>query len=798
MKLLPILLTSASIAMVSQQAGAELIINELMQSNIDCIMDDLNEFPDSWVELYNNGTQAVSLSAYSISDKADASGAFRLPSLNVAPGGYVIIYCDKEEKGYHTPFRLDSGKGAAVYLFKDSNLVDKVEELKKQPAPNIAYGRVTDGADKWGYQGTPTPRKANCGKVYKEILGEPVFSQTGRVSSEQFSLSLSLPADAPAGAVIRYTVNGTEPVESSPAYASPITVNKTTTVRAKLFCDGYLSPRSTTQSYIFLGRTMTMPVVSMVTDRNYFYSLSMGIYNENNNGTVNNVSHSNDWRRPVNVEIFWEPDKGSVINQLCETRVKGGASRGAALKSLVVYANKRFGTKRLEYEFFPDDAPGKTDWKSIELRNSGNDFDYLYFRDALIQRNMGRNADLDWQPYQPAIFMINGEYKGMLNIRTRTNEDYIYTIYDGEEDIDMIENWWELKEGTWDNFNAFTDFYSGHGQTLAEFERWMDTGEFANLMIMELFHNNLDFPGNNIVMWRPRAEGGRWRWIAKDTDFGLGLYDRAYNYKILNWLHDNNFDSGNAWANKPEHTRLFRRLMDVSEFRDMFIDRCAVYMGDFLNGPTLVKELNEMSSAIRSEYTVHRKLFNEWWPNYNDELNKAKNWAGNRTTFFYNHVAEFYKLGTPRTVRIDIGRTDDVELTVNGIPLRGRSFDGKYFQGRTLTVEAKPSDPSKVVRRWRVNAGGSVQEFQCEKLTVAIPAVSSVTIESLIDQSGIDDIISDTSSTAINPNAPADVYDLSGRLVARGIVAGTVSATLPAGVYVMRQADLAVKLVVRQ
>lgn len=32
-----------------------LIINEIMQSNIDLIMDDLNEFPDSWVELYNPG-----------------------------------------------------------------------------------------------------------------------------------------------------------------------------------------------------------------------------------------------------------------------------------------------------------------------------------------------------------------------------------------------------------------------------------------------------------------------------------------------------------------------------------------------------------------------------------------------------------------------------------------------------------------------------------------------------------------------------------------------------------------------
>ena len=38
------------------------------------------------------------------------------------------------------------------------------------------------------------------------------------------------------------------------------------------------------------------------------------------------------------------------------------------------------------------------------MRNSGNDFDYIYFRDALIQRVMGTNCDLDWQPWLPTAF----------------------------------------------------------------------------------------------------------------------------------------------------------------------------------------------------------------------------------------------------------------------------------------------------------------------------------------------------------------------------------------------------------
>lgn len=126
--------------------------------------------------------------------------------------------------------------------------------------------------------------------------------------------------------------------------------------------------------------------------------------------------------------------------------MKGGASRGSGLKSLAVYANKRFGEKRFYHEFFPDQTPGIDEFKSIEMRNAGNDFDYMYMRDAVIQQSMGLHADLDWQPSRPVILYINGEYKGIMNIRPRSNEDNIYSFYDGLEDIDMFENWNELKE----------------------------------------------------------------------------------------------------------------------------------------------------------------------------------------------------------------------------------------------------------------------------------------------------------------------------------------------------------------
>lgn len=67
------LFTAAMLLVITTiSANAQLVINELMQSNVECIMDDIHEFPDSWVELYNSGSTAVNLKDYKIGTKADA------------------------------------------------------------------------------------------------------------------------------------------------------------------------------------------------------------------------------------------------------------------------------------------------------------------------------------------------------------------------------------------------------------------------------------------------------------------------------------------------------------------------------------------------------------------------------------------------------------------------------------------------------------------------------------------------------------------------------------------------------
>jgi hypothetical protein len=789
MRQLKTLLVSLLLTAGANGYAQGLVINELMQSNVDCTMDNINEFPDSWVELYNNSDQAINLQDYKIGIESEKT--WQLPDKKIEAKGFVLVYCDKEEVGLHTDFRLETGKGCVCYLFKGNEIVDSLPAgMKKMPAPNIAYGRKTEGSNEWGYQLEPTPGKENCGEICDEnhILGEPVFSELGHVmtTSETIKLTLSLPKDAPEGTKIYYTTDGREPTKQSTLYTEEIEIDDSRAIRAKLFCDGWLSPRSTVHSYIMLDREMTIPVISIVTNDTYLNGTKVGIFKNNSKANQNN------WRRPINFELFDEPNKNSVLNQICETRVMGGQSRDWARKSMAIYANKRFGAKRLEYEFFPDQRPGVTNFKSIMLRNAGNDIDGLYMRDAIIQRTMAENADLDWQAWRPAAIYINGEYHCMLNIRERSNDDNIFTNYNGLEDIDMVEIAQdnnklvgELKAGTSDNYDKFVEFYSQKGHTLAEYAEWIDWKEYINLMAMNLYFNNQDFPGNNIVMWRPRTEDGKWRWISKDTDFGLGLYGSQASENTIKWIYSPG--TTNTWANTEEATRLFRNLMEDPDFNREFIDRSLIYMGDFLNEKGVREIWDPMFELAKAELLVHRDELNPpspwggWWGggnnenSINSEVNNVRKWLSQRTDIFRKDLCNYYKVGTlaAMTVNKNMENAAEGHFLFNGVELTKGSFDGKFIIGRKITLE--PGEESALnITGWEVVADGTTTNYQGAKLELDMPQCKNLAISALFNTTGISAITTD--------NNTQNVYDLNGRMVRSG---STSLEGLPRGIYIV-------------
>jgi hypothetical protein len=292
-------------------------------------------------------------------------------------------------------------------------------------------------------------------------------------------------------------------------------------------------------------------------------------------------------------------------------------------------------------------------------------------------------------------------------------------------------------------------------------------------MVLNLFYGNIDFPGNNIVFWRPNDDykgtdlPKRWRVIIKDTDFGLGLYGRQNNYNTIDLMYHPENHPNDNWAFTEPATRLFKNMMENDELRQLFIDKCAVFMGDFMNGRGTGETIDLIKAEAMEEFVAHRDKYNPgwgWWPADNrgeitNKFNDAKKWAEGRPNHFYQHLANQWNLGTPTALTVNKTANLDVALTLNGIPVTGRVFDGKYFKGQTITLSATANEEDKVVTGWKVT-GAVRQEVAGNELTLQMPS-GTIAINPIVGVgSGIETLQSSAST-----QQPSAIYDLLGNRV---------------------------------
>jgi hypothetical protein len=382
-------------------------------------------------------------------------------------------------------------------------------------------------------------------------------------------------------------------------------------------------------------------------------------------------------------------------------RISGGWSRANAQKTFIVYGHKRFGVKRFDYDLFSEKP--EQEIQSFMIRNSGNDFWYTHFRDAAIQLFMGGKVDVDYQAYQPAVFYLNGNYWGIQNLRERSNEDFVLANF-ATEDIDMIENWWgDLKTGDkteWDLLMNALRKSSGqiNYQWLAD---QVDINEFFNYMILEIYVSNTDFPGNNMVMWKPKTGDGKWRFILKDTDQGLGIWNmNQASHNALQYNTENNNDD----------RKLFRALLSQEAFKKEFYSRFAVYMGDILHYNAtshVIDSIRQMVEPAMEDHLLRWRDEVGWWRNMNDwraEVTLMKTWCSQRNAYVYTHLKNYFNLGTVMKMTLETAPNlqGTPVVSINETLLSQPKFDGSYFQKETIRLRFEGEGPLPYA--WEITA----------------------------------------------------------------------------------------------
>jgi hypothetical protein len=79
-----------------QLLAAGPIINEFLARN-DAGLRDGNGRASDWIEVYNSGDEAVDLSDYRLTDDAKEPAKWHFPSVDLEPGGYLVVFASGQE-----------------------------------------------------------------------------------------------------------------------------------------------------------------------------------------------------------------------------------------------------------------------------------------------------------------------------------------------------------------------------------------------------------------------------------------------------------------------------------------------------------------------------------------------------------------------------------------------------------------------------------------------------------------------------------------------------------------------------
>ncbi len=686
--------------------SAQLKINELMPRNVSAVMDESYNY-SMWVEVYNSSeSSSYNISNYYFSDDRTQTKKWKPLSKTITAKGFHVIWFERDDRSGHASFKLEPN-GGKLYLFNaSSQLVDSV--IYPPQMRNISYGRKTDGGNEWVFFEQFSSGTSNTGKLWKEIrCPNPVFSKTGGFYNASTGVTFTAPAE---NDTIYYSLDGSEPKRGTSIRYVPgssIWLTKTSVIRARTVSGLKHASDIISHTYLIRERDFNLPVVSIITEQANLTDNLIGIYVRGTNGIAGNgtdqpANWNQDWDRPVNFELI-DTTNTVRLNQELDVRIAGGWSRTLnGQKSLIINPKHKFGNNNLEYDIFAATKPNQK-YKSVMLRNSGNDFGCSMLRDAYMTSLVMKRMNLDYQAYEPAVCFMNGVYYGIQNLRERSNEDLLYSSYGlKEENIHLIEaenlpvdaEYLKLVNYATTNDLKTQSAYDNISQM-------MDIDNFISYFVSEIYFANTDWPHNNMKAWKTMPDG-KWRWILHDTDFGYGL-NNAYTHNTLSHVLD--YGATGAIDKFTVTRKVLNALLLNETFKNKFIDKFSVQISSTFEPVRANHILDSLASKIAVEIPYHKA---KWGSSrdFNSDINTMKTFSERRPDAMLGFVSnKLLKGAAIRTIQL---KSDNPNATFrfNEEKIIDPQINLKSFSGRSFTLEANPVPGYKFLK-WEYTGANS-------------------------------------------------------------------------------------------
>lgn len=584
------------------------------------------EFVD-WFELHNTDTKRIDLGGWSVTDDSSKPRKFIFPEETfVDGGGYFVVAADghADQNGQasmlHANFKL-AAEGESLSLFNESGTL--ISQLSPDyPVQNAfhSYGREP-GGERFGYLADPTPGAENRGQFFDGKAESPQFSVAGGFHLEPLEIALT---SATAGAIIRYTTDGSDPTSThGELYTTPIVLDRIDEktghcIRAAAFRNEFLVSDISSQTFLIgqhpdLSKTPTL--IMSGDEEDVFYNpygvlaIDGGIY-------VNDVwvpEKSSDYHLPRNRgrayertgDIEYYDTGGSGFKGAAGIRVSASSFSRPRLvfedpkgspfppnfvdkPSFNIWFRNDYGQASVEFPFLGTEYPAKS-FEQFRVRAGKNDARNPFIRDELVRRlyhDMGQESALG---VINSVY-INGAFKGFYNLTERLREPFMQAHHDSDKPWDVrqvrgVEDgdelaWNEMKTRLARDLNLESNWKAAL--------EYIDPVAMADYYLLNIYAATWDWPQNNWVAARERSADGRFRFYVWDAEGGFGLYgEKPADYNIL---------QSNLLTQSDENSRVFQNLFKSAEWRLLFADRIHKHM---FNGGA-IDDRNLEESNIRS------------------------------------------------------------------------------------------------------------------------------------------------------------------------------------------------------
>ncbi|MHC4560622.1 MAG: CotH kinase family protein, partial [Planctomycetota bacterium] len=550
------------------------------------------------------------------------------------------------------------------------------------------------------------------------------------------------------GAAIYYTLDGSEPYKlggrfpNGIVYTGPISISKTTFLRAIAVKHGWKSSTIDTQTYIFLNDAIhqsahpagfpsswggtsadyqmdpdivnnpfyssqirddlkSIPTMSLVMTKSDLFDSSKGIYaNWNSQGVA--------WERPASIELIY-PDGTKGFQANCGARIYGGVGRREKKKTFRLLFKGIYGDPKLRYPFFGEDAVDEFD--TIILRANFND-GYPFGKEVsqLIRDEFCRRLQLALgYPSAHGRFVhlyVNGLYWGLYNPVERPDASFAASYFGGDkDDWDAYNSGNPTGESSWESWNAFRNAIRSGIESNAGFQRlqgnnpdgtpdpqytnYLDIESYIDYMLLNIFVGNTDWPGHNWYGAMNRLNSTGFHFFSWDAEWVIWL---TVGHGLDSSLYENMTGVSNSLC------EAYARLRSNAKFRQMFGDH--VHKAFFNGGPMYVDptyrawnpaypERNQ-PAALYSELAdyIERAMIAEtarWGDVHGGSPRTIEHWRNERNRILGTYMAERPQIVLDQLRNANLyPRVDAPVFRINGL----NQHDGQISPDDMLSMTA--------------------------------------------------------------------------------------------------------------